>query len=272
VKEGTQHKSNSKPICYVCGNPAGSYRRRVNNDYSIIKCDKCGLEYTDPIPTETTLKAFYSQYKDIRADRKIVSLNAQEHLTMLVEKYGWTSESTVLDFGSGSGAFVELTGEKCYGVELQFSNNHRIKQALSELPADCSWDFITLWGVLEHLPQPKQTISNLVSLLHEGGVIALTTVDAEGVIPYYYKPPEHLSYWTRAAFDVLSKGCGLEIVEYEPYWMFQIGHIYVERLLSRTPEEYREPLLAGSLPPTVYVPTNESRVVMKKIANRPPDH
>src|SRR4030042_4696018 len=134
VKEETQRKSNSQPICYVCGNPAGSYRRRVNNNYSIIKCDKCGMEYTDPIPTETTLKAFYAQYKDIRADRKIVRLNTQEHLEMLGKKYGWTPESTVLDFGSGSGDFVELAGEKCYGVDLQPSDNSRIKKSLDELP------------------------------------------------------------------------------------------------------------------------------------------
>ena len=221
------------------------------------------MEYTDPIPTETTLKAFYAQYKDIRADRKIVRLNTQEHLEMLGKKYGWTPESTVLDFGSGSGDFVELAGEKCYGVDLQPSDNSRIKKSLDELPNQM-FDFITLWGALEHLPEPKQVIGKLASLLHEGGVIALTTVDAEGVIPYYYKPPEHLSYWTRAAFDVLSEGCGLEVVEYEPYWMFQLGEIYTQRLLSRIPEEYHESFLGGDIPSVVFVPTNEIRIIMRK--------
>jgi len=263
-------KGDSAVHCINCGKKyfEGGYRHHINNDYSIIKCDKCGLEYTDPIPTETILETFYSQYKDIRADKKVVLLNAQEHLTMLTNKYGWTPESTILDFGSGSGIFVELAGEKCYGVELQTSNNNRIKQASSELPSGHSWDFITLWGVLEHLPNPKQTIGHLVSLLHEGGIIALTTINAEGTIPYYYKPPEHLSYWTRAAFDILSENCGLEIVEYEPYWMFQKEDIYFQRLLSRTPKKYHEPILAGNLPQIIYVPTNEIRVVMKKLPKR----
>jgi len=89
-------------------------------------------------------------------------------------------------------------------------------------------------------------------------------VDAEGVIPYYDKPPEHLSYWTRAAFDVLSEGCGLEVVEYEPYWMFQLGEIYTQRLLSRIPEEYHESFLGGDIPSVVFVPTNEIRIIMRK--------
>lgn len=256
---------NAKPTCYVCGSPAGRYRRYVNNNYSIIKCGQCGLEYTDPVPTEATLKTFYSHYQDIRAEPEVVELNAREHLRMLGERYGWTPESSVLDFGAGGGSFVELAGGNCYGVELQPSANPRIKGELDEL-GHKEWDFITMWGVLEHLPRPKQVVRDLAASLRSGGMIALTTVDAEGAIPYYYKPPEHLSYWTRAAFEVMSMDCGLEVAEYQPYHMFQLGRIYAQRLLSRTPEEYGQHLL-GALPEVVYVPTNEVRVVMRKTAS-----
>ena len=251
------------PLCYVCGSPAGRYRRRVNDDFVVIKCTECGLEYTNPLPTELELTGFYTHYHDIRADRKIVELNAREHLKMLGMRYGWTCECSMLDFGCGQAIFVEVAGEKCFGVDLQSTDNPRIRQTLSQLP-NCSWDFITLWGVLEHLAQPKQVIGDLVSILHGGGVIALTTVNAEGVIPYYYKPPEHLTYWTHDAFGVLTRESGLEIIAYEPYWMFQLGEVYTQRLLSRTPEEYHESFLDGDIPEIVFVPTNEIRVIMRK--------
>ena len=166
-------------------------------------------------------QAFYALYSDIRADKLIVELNAQEHLRILKNRYGWTQKSAMLDFGSGEGAFVELAGENCHGVEYQSSTNIRIKTNLNELPIRL-WDFITLWGVLEHLPSPKKVMRDLVSMCKEGEIIALTTVDAEGVIPYYYKPPDHLSYWTRAAFCRLAESQGLKIIDYEPYWMFQL--------------------------------------------------
>jgi len=96
-----------------------------------------------------------------------------------------------------------------------------------------------------------------------GGIIALTTVDAEGMIPYYYKPPEHLTYWTRSAFDILAKENKLEIVEYHTYYMYQKGSIYLQRLLSRTPVEYVGHIV-NNLPDVIYVPTNEVFVVLKK--------
>jgi SAM-dependent methyltransferase len=249
--------------CYVCGNPAGRYHRHLDNNYTIIKCQECGLEYTDPIPSEPVLELFYEKYKDIRADRKIVELNAHEHLKLL-KKYGWTQGSKTLDFGAGTGVFVEVAGQNCYGVDLQSNSCPRIKQSLKEF-SDILWDFIVLWGVLEHLPNPQKSICELVDRLKMGGVLALTTIDAEGVIPYYYKPPEHLSYWTRDALEILSKKSGLKIVKCEPYHMFQFSYIYMQRLLSRTPEEYSRQI-SSNLQEIISIPTNEIRVVMRKVA------
>jgi hypothetical protein len=248
--------------CPVCGSKPGHYRQPVNK-YAIIKCGNCGLEFTTPIPSAEELNRFYSEYEDIRADAEIVKLNAEAHLKVL-KKYGWSPLAKTLDFGAGQGIFVEVAGKNCFGVELQNSNNVRIKQSLhDQVGGTPAWDFITLWGVLEHLPYPKDVMAELASRLKPRGVMALTTVDAEGVIPYYYKPPEHLTYWTLAAFEMLAGRCGLTIAEHRPYQMFQNGQIYFDRLLSRTPEEYRS-LLHYQLPKIVQVPTNEVFVLFKK--------
>jgi len=168
----------------------------------------------------------------------------------------------MLDFGSGTGIFVEVVGDNCCGVDLQLSSHVRVKRSLDEWP-NTSWDFITLWGVLEHLANPRKVIRDLTNRLTLGGYLTLTTVDAESTIPYYYKPPEHLTYWTRAAFDVLSEACGLEIVNYQSYTMFQMGSIYMQRVLSRVPEEYRRSV-PNTVPEIVHVPTNEVQVIMRK--------
>jgi hypothetical protein len=252
------------PICYVCDQPSGRYGQQVRDPYAIIKCGECGLEYTFPIPTEVTLREFYAQYQDVRADHRVVELNARGHLSML-EQYGWTPQSRMLDFGAGDCIFVQVAGANCYGVEWRSDNHARVRQTLAEFDGE-SWDFITLWGVLEHVTNPKLLLADLVSSLWHEGILAVTTVDAEGQIPYYYKPPEHLTYWTRASFDVLAQSCGLEIIEYQPYFMTQLGHIYASRLLSRTPIEYQEQF-SHHLPEMVTIPTNEIRVVMKKVVN-----
>lgn len=251
------------PRCYVCGALSGKYRQQVKDFYSIIKCANCGLEYTVPIPTDEELETFYLHYKDIRAERKIVELNSKEHLKIL-GRYGWTPQSKTLDFGTGEGVFCEIAGNSTYGVDLKPSINPRIYTSMENELKNIKWNFITLFGVLEHLRKPLQLVNHLTKRLCKGGGIAVTTVDAEGIIPYYYKPPEHLTYWTREAFEVLCDTCGLEIVEYQPYQMFQLGSIYFERLLSRTPNEYHQ-LIINKLPDIlVNVPTNEIFVLMRK--------
>jgi Methyltransferase domain len=247
--------------CYVCAHRAGRYRRRIDDRFSIYKCAQCGLEYTDPAPSDDELRAFYADYRDIRADPRVVAANARRHIELL-EEHGWTPASPILDFGAGDGLFVEAAGPECFGVEWRPTDLSRIAESLDAF-SDRLWDAITLWGVLEHLPVPHETIRDLVARLAPHGLIALTTVDAESIIPYYYRPPEHLSYWTRAAFDVLAEVHGLQIVVYEPYTMVQLSEVYVDRLLSRTPTDYR-PQVRSELPLLIEVPTNEVRVLLRR--------
>ena len=172
----------------------------------------------------------------------------------------------MLDFGTGDASFVRLAGPNCYGVDFKDSGVARVYQRLSDLPVT-SFDFISLWGVLEHLNNPVATIRELAPMLKPGGKMIITTVDAEGLIPYYYKPVEHLTYWTHKAFNILLEQCDLKLVEHRPYMMVQKSAIYLDRLLSRTPANYRSAFQAtlASLPEYVEVPTNEIFVVAEKV-------
>lgn len=247
--------------CYICSTPAGNYHYHIDSVYSIVKCSQCGLEYTHPIPNDKTLEWFYSNYEDIRADPEIVRLNAEANLKVL-SAYGWTPRTNLLDFGAGKGIFVETAGENAFGIDLQLSSNPRISSTLSAFRKK-QWDTITLFGVLEHLSCPLHVMTSLASLLKQGGIMVITTINAEGTIPYYYKPPEHLTYWTRGSFEVMSTQCNMEIIRYVPYEMYQLSSIYFERLLSRIPDVYRQ-CFQNSLPRIVHVPTNEIMCILRK--------
>jgi len=213
------------------------------------------------MPSTEQLKVFYSTYSDIRAASDVVSLNAKRNLQLL-STFGYNKNKTVLDFGTGNADFVEIAGENCFGLDFKPSNKLRVYQSLSELPL-VSYDFISMWGVLEHLSNPIATFSGLRDFISQNGIVALTTVDAESVIPYYYKPVEHLTYWTKKSIENLFAKIGMELIEYSPYRMLQHSKIYVDRLLSRTPIEYRShfQVAAESLPKYIEVPTNEVFVV-----------
>ena len=232
------------------------------DNYKIAKSPNCGLEYTTPKPTDAELTSFYSDYADVRANPEITDLNATRNLDLL-RIYGLNDQSIILDFGCGNGEFVEIAGERCFGVELSMGKKkERIFNHISELPIQ-KYDFITLWGVLEHLNDPVRVLMELKGKLRVGGTIVLTTVDAEGLIPYYYNPPEHLTYWTANAMHYLFENNNFEIKKIQPYEMCQLSEIYLDRLLSRTPAEYLSFIKSSytKLPRIITIPTNEFLVV-----------
>jgi SAM-dependent methyltransferase len=223
-----------------------------------------------PIPSDLDLIDFYNDYNDIRANTNVVKKNALRNLDLISKYVNITPSTLLLDFGCGNGEFVKIYGENCYGVELSNKNKHnRIVNHLIDLSID-KFDCITLFGVLEHLNSVKETMLNVGKYLKKDGCLVITTVDAESLIPYYYKPPEHLTYWTYRSFQELATLLKLEIIYYEPYKMVQYGDIYLDRLLARTPNELKEIVLNkvhNSFPEFVEIPTNEVFVIMKKVTD-----
>jgi hypothetical protein len=124
-----------------------------------------------------------------------------------------------------------------------------------------------MWGVLEHLVDPNDVVSSISELLSSKGTLVLTTVDSEGVIPYYYKPPEHLTYWTRKSLEYLGLASGLQLVSVMPYTMLQLTKVYLDRILSRTPLPFQELIKKQilELPEIIEIPTNELIAVFKKV-------
>jgi 2-polyprenyl-3-methyl-5-hydroxy-6-metoxy-1,4-benzoquinol methylase len=136
---------------------------------------------------------------------------------------------------------------------------------LDEIPVH-SFKFVTMWGVLEHLVDPIDVVSSISELLSSTGILVLTTVNAEGVIPYHYKPPEHLTYWTRNSLEYLGLVSGLQLVSLVPYTMLQLTTVYLDRILSRSPLAFQELIKKQilELPEIIEIPTNEFIAVFKK--------
>ncbi|MBV8046974.1 MAG: class I SAM-dependent methyltransferase [Paludibacterium sp.] len=213
------------------------------------------------MPSDQELATFYQKYSDFKAPEDVTYLNAKKNVEIL-RKFDFSEDEYTLDFGTGGGEFVEVAGEKCYGVDFKENRSSRIFKSMDALPIK-KFGFITLWGVLEHLKNPASLIEELSKKLNSKGKMVITTVDAESVIPYYYKPIEHLTYWTRNALNQLFNQCGLDVICHEPYFMYQRSEIYLDRLLSRTPAAYQAAFshVTDNLPEYVKVPTNETFVV-----------
>jgi hypothetical protein len=239
--------------CLACGHE--SFHIKTVNGYPIRKCVECRMEFCWPMPSDTDIKSFYATYSDPLARHDVARLNAIRNMNEL----GLMCADHVLDFGCGAGVFVRAAHE----AGLSFVRGSDPYRGAITLPTLGPWEWITLWGVLEHLTEPRSTLRDLRERLTDGGRIAITTLSIETLIPYRHKPPEHTLYFTRASIEALADSACFKVIEYRPYKMVQDSDVYLDTLLRTMPDEYQA-MVSHSMPKYVEIPTNEVFVVLEK--------
>jgi len=121
----------------------------------------------------------------------------------LINKY-ILENKTLLDVGAGTGDFLITAKNKGWTVngvepstnanELALEKGLKLYSDLNNLP-ETNYDVITLWHVLEHLPNLEEQIKKLKTLLNKNGTLIIAVPNFKSYDAKYYK-----TFW--AAFDV----------------------------------------------------------------------
>ena len=104
----------------------------------------------------------------------------------------------------------------------------------------------------------------LAACLKPGGHLVMTTVDIDRAIPFRYKPPEHLTYWSKEAVLVLFEKNGVSLTQYIDYFMVQDKFVYMDIILRTVPFAYKSNVKFDQVPDFVEIPTNEVVIVGSK--------
>lgn len=186
------------PSCYLCGQ---STTRLIvaNPQHSYLSCWSCGFRMVHPLPSDPHDDrlyddAFYS------ARGLEVGLDNQTHLTRdLIQGRVQTltalngGPGSLLDVGAGTGLFVEASvraGWRGLGVEMspaavrianKISRAPVIQGRVEELSFDGSFDAITFWDVLEHLPDPRAMLITVRHLLRDDGIVCVSLPNVAGM-------------------------------------------------------------------------------------------
>jgi ubiquinone/menaquinone biosynthesis C-methylase UbiE len=105
---------------------------------------------------------------------------------------------------------------------------------------DASFDVVTLWDVLEHLPDPVETLGDVARILEHKGVLALTTINHNCINERllkerwrYYMPPDHLCSFTPALLRSVLDRSGFTVVKLRHQYMFEVLlDVYLPFLIS----------------------------------------
>jgi SAM-dependent methyltransferase len=208
--------------------------------FDIVECRRCGLSFSDPLPTDEDLRAFYeaeNAYFDVFGRTDFEWKRRQDRLDLLrVARQRGGQLGKLLDVGCSYGLLLEVAAElgwEVYGVEPseRACDVARARAGVTavfhgyvhQIPADWGpFDAVSMSHVFEHLVDFRSTLNQLAVRLARGGVLAIQCPNRRAVTLLRdgpdYRPIEHPYYWTYPALFVELRRAGLTPKVAPPLW------------------------------------------------------
>ena len=227
--------------------------------FSIVTCTRCQFAFTNPYPDPSKLGDYYLSTAYISHSSRPTNLIDHAYLlarrqtlkwkTGLVKTYSAANSKNLLDYGCGTGDFLsacKLKGWNITGVEPSAiakqiaveKTGQAIHSTIDELPPS-TFDTITLWHVLEHVPDLYRLLSTLGKKLTQTGTIFIAVPNRSSWDANYYKQtwagydvPRHLWHFRQKDMQTIVNAHSLNVVTTLP---MKLDAYYVS-LLS---EKYR---------------------------------
>ena len=204
-------------LCNLCG-ADDAERLTIQNGFRIVRCRRCGLVYVNPRPAPEDLLSLYADYhaRDGETEAswdRLMSRIFRESAEMLSSSRNGSGRGRLLDIGCGYGAFVALMqkwGWDAEGVDpspavvaAAARSGRRVRLGTVEgLQGKCgAYDAVTLFYVLEHLPDPIAALRSAFDLLAPGGTLLVRVPHTTPIVRLLapiglggalYDPPFHL--------------------------------------------------------------------------------
>ncbi len=215
----------------------------------VVQCNTCGLRFINPRLQDDcllsnyadgTIQGYKEQFVSQNRGREIAFERSIKMINSLLPAKG-----KLLDVGTAAGTFMAIAKKHGWDVRgcepnawfCQWGKDHYnldIDQGtlFEQNYADGSFDIITLWDVIEHVPDPMKVLTACSKLLRPGGVLICTFPDINSWIArlmgrrWVFLMSVHLYYFTKTTFGNMAKTVGLDVVNSTPHFQtLQLGYI-----------------------------------------------
>jgi spore maturation protein CgeB len=215
----------------------------VVDDYPMSRCSTCGHLYVSCAVSDSVLAGAYGKnYYGGSADQKQARSGYDDYLRDMAKRVRGFNQrlaelehlvappGRALDFGCAVGLFVRAAqdrgwtavgydrsewaaayGREKLGVNIQSGGAPQFDEG--------SFDLITLWDCIEHLPDPRGTLLKARGWLRAGGVLAVNTVNSSslgarlaGKSWRHIMPPLHLNLFSSRSLRRLVTDTGFSII------------------------------------------------------------
>jgi ubiquinone/menaquinone biosynthesis C-methylase UbiE len=169
--------------CNICGS---EQIQEVDREFNFCRCDSCGYVFDSPRPSFEEISAFYSQagkYDAWLKEERARDMLWRRRLKKLLQ---FGTPGALLDIGAGYGQFLhharpffsEVAGTEVSGSAIALAKEKYgldlLAGQLEELDlSPRSFDTITLFHVLEHVPAPGKLVRQCQAMLRPQGMLII---------------------------------------------------------------------------------------------------
>ncbi len=242
MTDPTQRGTAERP-CPLCRASAArpvletAARSADGSPYQVVACAACGLRYTRPLPTDAEFSALYPSDYHVRNATRLWS---RDFVRVLLERRVMAERRRVvaalprgrlLDVGCGNGAFLASLRVRGWSVQgtdtsptaCELTGARGVPAYHGELRdagfATGSFDVVSLWHVLEHVPDPLAELAEIRRILRPEGRLVVQVPDNDsltlrlcGTRWFPLDVPRHLQHYTRDTLRRTLEQAGFAVV------------------------------------------------------------
>ncbi|SFG89841.1 Methyltransferase domain-containing protein [Desulfotomaculum arcticum] len=266
--------------CYICGSGQSKLLMPVRDcwyglpgEFNIVQCTDCGLIYLNPRPKPEAISFYYPKtyaphqhagYEGSRNGKIKAIIKSLFDIRSHYLPPPGSPDARLLEIGCSYGGFLDQArakGWEVYGVEiadepvkygrefLGLNIHHGILES-ARFPDDF-FDLATGWMVLEHLPDPLETLQEVGRITKAGGQVAFSVPNIGswefrlfGPNWFALEVPRHFSHFTSSSIGQLFTRSGLKLEKI--YYQKNISNIPASMALT-IEKQYGQNMLTKSL-------------------------
>ena len=227
----------------------------TQENFALHQDDETGVLYTFPQPLHNLSRYYESENYISHTDgkkslfEKIYQIAKHYNLNQKLKLIqGKTQGKTILDYGCGAGDFLQHMQKNGYvvtGMEPNPKANEISRKKIgNENVVNCElkdinkkFDIITLWHVLEHIPNLNEIIVELKNHLNPNGTLIIAVPNHQSFDASYYGEkwaaydvPRHLWHFNPTSIEKLFNKFGMKIENVNP---MKLDSFYVSLLSEK---------------------------------------
>ena len=222
--------------------------------FQLQECVGCSLISTNPQPSNENLSQYYQSQNYISHSGKGGSMVNRLYLAARQYSLKWklnlvnklNIKGSILDVGCGTGEFLNILKKDNWTIDgIELNSDARQKASLLTSTAihesfnalAKNFDVITLWHVLEHLPNLDESLQNISDRLNRNGALLIAVPnykswDSQKYKEYWagYDVPRHLWHFNQQSMVSLLLKYGFNLTKTIP---MKLDAFYVSMLSEK---------------------------------------